>query len=93
MHHKNVPQALPGDNVGLNVEGLAKTNMPHVGDIMILKKDTTLGRCKSFVAQIQVLDHPGELKKGYTPVAFVRTGRCAVRMSQIKWKVGKGDWW
>ena len=89
MHHKNVPQALSGDNVGLNVKGLAKTNMPHVGDIMILKKDTTLGRCKSFVAQIQVLDHPGELKKGYTPVAFVRTGRCAVRMTQIKWKVGK----
>ena len=89
MHHKNVPQAVPGDNVGLNVKGLAKTNMPRVGDIMILKKDTTLGRCKSFVAQIQVLDHPGELKKGYTPVAFVRTGRCAVRMTQIKWKIGK----
>ena len=89
MHHKNVPFAGPGDNVGLNVKGLAKTNMPRVGDIMILKKDTSLGKAKSFTAQVQVLDHPGELKRGYTPIAFVRTGRCAVRLTDIKWKVGK----
>jgi len=89
MHHKTVPSAVAGDNVGLNVKGLDRVNMPHVGDVMVLKKDTTTGRCKSFVAQIQVLDHPGELKKGYTPVAFVRTARSAVRMSEINWKIGK----
>ena len=75
MHHKSVPSAGPGDNVGLNVKGLTKGNMPRVGDIMILKSDKTLGKCKSFTAQVQILDHPGELKKGYTPIAFVRTGR------------------
>ncbi len=89
MHHKSVPSAGPGDNVGLNVKGLTKGNMPRVGDIMILKNDKTLGKCKSFTAQVQILDHPGELKKGYTPIAFVRTGRCAVRMTDIKWKMGK----
>ena len=89
MHHKSVPNAVAGDNVGLNVKGLTKTNMPRPGDIMILKKDSTLGQCKSFTAQVQILDHPGELKKGYTPVSFVRTGRCAVRMNNIKWKMGK----
>tara|TARA_B100000674_G_scaffold499301_1_gene543733 strand:- start:2176 stop:3564 length:1389 start_codon:yes stop_codon:yes gene_type:complete len=89
MHHKSVPRAVPGDNVGLNIKGLLKQNMPHVGDIMILKKDNTLSRCKEFTAQVQILDHPGELKTGYTPIAFVRTGRCAVRLTQIKWKMGK----
>lgn len=89
MHHKQVPQAGPGDNVGLNVKGLVKTNMPRSGDIMIFKKDATLNKCKSFTAQVQVLDHPGELKVGYTPIAFVRTGRSAVRMTEIKWKAGK----
>ena len=39
--------------------------------------------------QVQVLDHPGELKVGYTPVCFVRTGRSAVRMKQLIWKMGK----
>ncbi len=33
------------------------------------------------------MNHPGELKVGYCPVAFVRTGRSAVKMSKINWKV------
>jgi elongation factor 1-alpha len=89
MHHKQVPFAGPGDNVGLNVKGLDKTHMPRSGDVMILKKDNSLKICKSFTAQVQVLTHPGELKVGYTPIAFVRTGRSAVRISQIVWKMGK----
>jgi elongation factor 1-alpha len=89
MHHKSVPQAGPGDNVGLNVKGLAKENMPRVGDVMILKKDTSVNRVKSFTAAVVVLDHPGQLKPGYTPVAFVRTGRSAVKMTAIDFKMGK----
>eukprot|EP00297_Palpitomonas_bilix_P008128 CAMPEP_0113879092 /NCGR_PEP_ID=MMETSP0780_2-20120614/7042_1 /TAXON_ID=652834 /ORGANISM="Palpitomonas bilix" /LENGTH=469 /DNA_ID=CAMNT_0000865627 /DNA_START=75 /DNA_END=1486 /DNA_ORIENTATION=- /assembly_acc=CAM_ASM_000599 len=89
MHHKSVASAGPGDNVGLNVKNLDKQNMPRTGDIMILKKDETIKAVKSFTAQCQVLDHPGELKPGYTPIAFVRTSRAAVRMSAINWKMGK----
>jgi len=89
MHHKSVPMAGPGDNVGLNVKGLSKENMPRAGDVMILKTDTTLLSCKNFTAQIQVLDHPGELKCGYSPIAFIRTGRSACKMAKINWKIGK----
>jgi len=89
MHHKTVPTAEAGDNVGMNIKGLRKENMPHVGDIMILKKDNTLQTAKKFTAQVQVLTHPGELKIGYSPIAFVRTARSAVKMSALKWKVGK----
>jgi elongation factor 1-alpha len=89
MHHKSQPQALCGDNVGLNVKGLDKGNMPRVGDVMIDAKDTSLHSVADFVAAVQVLDHPGELKKGYTPIGFVRTGRSAIRMSEIIWKMGK----
>jgi elongation factor 1-alpha len=35
------------------------------------------------------MNHPGELKVGYCPIAFVRTGRSAVKMTAIKWKIGK----
>merc|ERR1712232_990110 len=66
-----------------------KTNMPRVGDVMILKKDTTLNRVKSFTAQVQVLNHPGELKVGYCPIAYVRTSRSPVRLTEIAWKVSK----
>jgi elongation factor 1-alpha len=89
MHHKTVESATCGDNCGFNVKGLVKENMPRVGDVMILKKDESLRRCKSFTAQIRVLEHPGELKVGYCPIAFVRTGRSAVKMTKISWKVGK----
>jgi len=89
MHHKSVESATCGDNCGFNVKGLVKENMPRVGDVMILKKDESLRRCKSFTAQIRVLEHPGELKVGYCPIAFVRTGRSAVKMTKIGWKVGK----
>jgi len=89
MHHKSQPFAGPGDNVGLNVKGLDKINMPRVGDVMVTKADDSIKQTKNFTAQIQILDHPGELKPGYTPIAFIRTGRSAVRMAKINWKIGK----
>jgi elongation factor 1-alpha len=89
MHHKSQPVANAGDNVGLNIKGLVKENMPRVGDIMILKTDSTIKKAKEFTAQVQILNHPGELKVGYSPIAFVRTARSAVRMSKIVWKLSK----
>merc|ERR1712118_626834 len=50
MHHKKVDL---GDNVGMNVKNLDKQNMPHGGDVMIYKKDTSLSPVKCFDAQIQ----------------------------------------
>jgi elongation factor 1-alpha len=89
MHHKSVPSAVSGDNCGFNIKGLRKENMPRVGDVMVLKTDASINRVRSFTAQIRVLEHPGELKAGYCPIAFVRTARSAVRMTGITWKVGK----
>merc|ERR1712172_14775 len=89
MHHQRVDAANPGDNVGLNIKGLDKNNMPRSGDVMVYKKDTTLGQTKEFTAQIQVLDIPNEIKVGYSPIGFVRCGRAACRISALKWKMGK----
>jgi len=89
MHHKQVKEAMPGDNVGLNIKGLDKQNMPRAGDVMIYKKDTTLCAVASFTAQVQILDIPGEIKKGYSPIGFVRCGRSACRISNLDWKMGK----
>merc|ERR1712146_820188 len=72
MHHSRVEFANPGDNVGLNIKGLDKNNMPRSGDVMVYKKDTTLGQTKEFDAQILVLDIPNEIKVGYSPIGFVR---------------------
>merc|ERR1719362_2532319 len=48
MHHSRDDFANPGDNVGLNIKGLDKNNMPRSGDVMVYKKDTALGQTKEF---------------------------------------------
>jgi len=89
MHHKSIPSAICGYNVGLNIKGLNKDYMPKVGDILILKSDTTLKSPKKFHATVQVLDHPGELKCGYCPIVHVRTAKAPCKIVQLKWKKGK----
>nr|AIM46994.1 translation elongation factor-like protein [Colpodella angusta] len=89
MHHTRQDRAHAGDNVGLNVKNLPKDNMPRVGDVMGLSNDTSLYAPKYFVAQVQTLDIPNEIKKGYSPIGFVRTGRSACKLIHIKWKIGK----
>merc|ERR1712127_444797 len=89
MHHTRHEVAKPGDNVGLNIKGLVKQNMPRVGDVMIYKKDKSLSQVGQFTAQIQTLDIPGEIKAGYSPIGFVRCGRSACRATAFNFKVGK----
>merc|ERR1712216_1006924 len=88
MHHTRHETAKPGDNVGLNIKGLVKQNMPRVGDVMIYKKDKSLSQVGQFTAQIQTLDIPGEIKAGYSPIGFVRCGRSACRATKFNFKVG-----
>jgi len=89
MHHNSVPSAGPGDNVGINMKGLTKEAMPQTGDIIVLKSDNSLGKVAKFTAQVQILDHPGELKVGYTPIGFVRTSHAPCKITAINWKIGK----
>jgi len=88
LHHKSVEAAHPGDNVGICVKALNKDNMPKPGDVMVLKGDELEG-VKTFTLQVQILDHPGELKVGYTPIAYCRTAHSACRMEKIVWAMGK----
>jgi len=90
MHHKQVEQAGPGDNVGFTVKGMKSE--PVSGDVMALLKDSTckgLTKGNKITAQVQVLSHPNELKVGYTPVGHIRTGRAPLKLTAILWKMGK----
>jgi elongation factor 1-alpha len=66
MHHKTVEKAGPGDNVGVNVKGLNKENMPKVGDVMFIEgekgDDDPPKAADTFRAAVFVQDHPGQLK-------------------------------
>jgi len=66
MHHKNVEMAGPGDNVGVNVKGLSKEDMPRAGDIMFIDgeaiDESPPAQCKTFRAAVFVQEHPGQLR-------------------------------
>merc|ERR1712185_249443 len=80
---------MSGDNIGMNVKALNKDNMPRVGDVMIYSKDQSLKTSDNFSAQVQVLDIPGSIKCGYSPIGHVRCGRAACRLVKLNWKMGK----
>lgn len=83
MHHKSVPEAGPGDNVGLNVKGLDKGNMPQKGDVMVYKTDESIGQAKRIHATIQTLSIPNAIKLNYTPTGFVRTSSAPLKLVEI----------
>ena len=88
MHHKTWPNAKPGDNVGMNMKGLEKKNMPKVGDVISLQTEQLLP-VESFICQVVVQEHPGQLKPGFSPCVHVRTAKSACKMKKILWKMGK----
>ena len=89
MHHKKIEKGQSGDNIGMNVKALNKENMPRVGDVMIYKEDGTISTSANFEANVQVLDIPGSIKPGYSPIGHVRCGRAACRLVKINWRQGK----
>jgi len=89
MHHKQFPEATPGDNIGMCVKGLDKDYLPKTGDVIVLKSDKTLRPCKNFTCDVSVLDIPGELKVGYCPTGIVRTAKSAMKLTKILWRSGK----
>ena len=88
MHHKTWPNAVPRDNVGMNIKGLDKANMPKVGDVISIQKEELMA-VESFVCQVAVQEHPGQLKPGFSPCVHVRTAKSACKMTKINWKMGK----
>ena len=90
-HHRNLPRAAAGDNIGICVKNLPKDRLPKVGEVMALTADAKLGKTKSFTCVVKVQEHPGQLKVGYTPLVLVRTAKAACKMSKIIWKVTKAN--
>jgi elongation factor 1-alpha len=85
MHHENLPQAVPGDNVGFNVRGISKTDVKR-GDV-VGPADNPPTVAKSFTAQILVINHPSVITVGYTPVFHCHTAQVACKFEALLKKV------
>jgi len=85
MHHETLPQAVPGDNVGFNVRGIAKTDVKR-GDV-VGPVDNPPAVAKTFTAQIMVLNHPSVITAGYTPVFHCHTAQVACSFTELQKKL------
>jgi elongation factor 1-alpha len=81
MHHTQLAQAGPGDNVGFNVRGISKADV-HRGDVAG-PVDNPPTVAKTFTARIMVLNHPSVLTAGYTPVFHCHTAQVACTFEAI----------
>jgi elongation factor 1-alpha len=81
MHHEQVQQAEPGDNVGFNVRGIGKTDIAR-GDVLG-SADNAPSVATEFTAQIVVMNHPSVVTVGYTPVFHIHTAQVACQFMEI----------
>ncbi|PFH31642.1 putative elongation factor 1-alpha (EF-1-ALPHA) [Besnoitia besnoiti] len=88
MHHEVLEQAVPGDNVGFNVKNVAVKELKRGYVASDSKNDPAKG-CATFLAQVIVLNHPGEIKNGYSPVIDCHTAHIACKFAEIKTKMDK----
>ncbi|MBC7114167.1 MAG: translation elongation factor EF-1 subunit alpha, partial [Archaeoglobi archaeon] len=85
MHHEEIPEAYPGDNIGFNVRGVSKNDLRR-GDVCG-HPDNPPTVADEFTAQIVVLQHPTAITVGYTPVVHCHTAQVACRFIELQKKL------
>jgi elongation factor 1-alpha len=85
MHHEEVPEAGPGDNVGFNVRGIGKDDIRR-GDVCGPADDPP-SVAETFQAQVVVMQHPSVITAGYTPVFHAHTAQVACTIESIDQKL------
>ncbi|WP_440953757.1 translation elongation factor EF-1 subunit alpha [Methanococcoides sp. FTZ1] len=85
MHHEEVPEAVPGDNIGWNVRGIGKNDVRR-GDVCG-PADKPPSVAEEFTGQIVVLQHPSAITVGYTPVFHCHTTQTACTLMSIDKKL------
>jgi len=88
MHHETLPEAVPGDNVGFNVKNVSVKELRRGFVCSDSKRDPAQGT-ESFNAQVIVLNHPGQISAGYSPVLDCHTAHVACRFDEITEKMDR----
>jgi len=88
MHHESVPVANPGDSVGFNVKGITVKELKR-GYVTSDKNRDPAKEAESFKAQVIILNHPGQISNGYSPVLDCHTAHIACRFETITEKIDR----
>merc|ERR1719431_1241826 len=85
MHHESLPEATPGDNVGFNIKNVSVKDFKR-GYVASDSKNKPASGVQDFTAQVIVLNHPGQVSNGYSPVLDCHTAHIACKFAEIKEK-------
>jgi elongation factor 1-alpha len=88
MHHESLAEAVPGDNVGFNVKSVSVKEIRRGMVCGDTKNDPPKG-CDNFRAQVIILNHPGEIHAGYTPVLDCHTAHIACKFNELVEKIDR----
>jgi len=88
MHHESLKQAIPGDNVGFNVKNVAVKDLRR-GYVAGQTKNDPPMSTESFTAQVIILNHPGRITEGYTPVLDCHTCHVSCKFRTLQTKMDR----
>merc|ERR1711904_646179 len=88
MHHESLPEAVPGDNVGFNVKNVSVKDIRR-GNVCGDSKNDPAKESLSFDAQVIVMNHPGQISSGYSPVLDCHTAHVACKFKKIDQKMDR----
>ena len=88
MHHTNLEEAIPGDNVGFNIKGISVKDLRR-GYVCGDSKNDPPKEAVSFNAQVIVLNHPNKIMAGYTPVLDCHTSHIACKFDKLLQKIDR----
>jgi len=85
MHHQSIQRAVPGDNIGFNVRGIAREDIKR-GDVAG-HPDSPPKVAREFTAKMIVLATPTDITPGFMPLFHCHAANVPGRIEEILQKI------
>jgi elongation factor 1-alpha len=88
MHREMIEEARPGNNIGFNIKNVSVKDLRR-GYVAGDSKNDPPSGVDDFLAQVIILNHPGEIHAGYAPVLDCHTAHIACKFAELHQKIDK----
>merc|ERR1712072_538607 len=88
MHHTSMAEGKPGDNVGFNIKNVSIKEVKR-GNVTSNSANKPAKETETFLSQVIILNHPGEIHAGYQPACDCHTAHVACKFAEIRQKIDR----